>query len=224
MPAEVGHHEEQVAEFFFDLVGVAADFGDKFSGFLGDLVQDMGGVGPVKADAGGAFLQFDRAQERGKADGNPVQRTALCLGRAFGGLDGLPVDRLLFGRLVAAFGAKDVGMARDHLVRHLVGHVVEVEQAPFGGDLGVEDGLEQQVAQFSLQLVPGLALDGIGDLVGLFDGIGRDRREILFYIPGAARLGVTQATHDFQQAFDSAIGVVDQGVIGHCGNVFSGVR
>jgi len=63
----------------------------------------------------------------------------------------------------------------------------------------MEHRLEQQVAQFAAQFVPGLALDGVGDLIGFFDRIGGDAGKVLFQVPGAAGGRIAQAAHDFQQ-------------------------
>ena len=82
-------------------------------GFLGDLGQNLVGRGPVEADAGGAFLQLHRAGQGGQAHGDAVQGAG---GTALGGLQPFPVGGLLVGRLVAAFGAEDMGVAGQHLV------------------------------------------------------------------------------------------------------------
>ena len=75
----------------------------------------------------------------------------------------------------------------------------EIEQPRLLGHASVKDYLEQQIAQLVLQRGVVAAGDRIGDLVGLFDRIGRDRREILFAVPRAAMLGVAQPSHDRQQ-------------------------
>ncbi len=46
----------------------------------------------------------------------PSSVPALCLACAFGGLDLFPVGGLLFGGFVARFVAKNMRVARDHLV------------------------------------------------------------------------------------------------------------
>ena len=46
------------------------------------------------------------------------------------------------------------------------------------------------------------ALDGIGHLVGLFEGIGHDGRVVLLEVPGAAVLRVTQTGHQVQQVIE----------------------
>ena len=46
---------------------------------------------------------------------------------------------------------------------------------------------------------PVTALDGIGDLIGFFDGIWCQGFEILLKIPWTAAFGITQGPHDCQQ-------------------------
>ena len=69
-------------------------------------------------------------------------------------------------------------MARDH--------VGEGEGAGLLGHAGVVDDLEEEVAELVAERGHVAAGDGVGDLVGLLDGVGRDRGEILLDVPGAA--------------------------------------
>ena len=66
----------------------------------------------------------------------------------------------------------------------------------------MESDLEQQVAKFVTQFVEIVLLDGIGDLVGLFERVWRDGPEVLLQVPGATAAGIAQAGHDFQQALN----------------------
>jgi len=123
---------------------------------------------------------------------------------ALGGLDVLP-PRLLrhavsLGRLVP----EDVWMAALQLVGDGVGHVVEGEQPLFLGHAGVENRLEQQVAQFGLQFVHVAPLDGVGDFIGLLDRIGGDGGEGLLHVPWASADRGAQLRHDADQAVDRA--------------------
>lgn len=99
-----------------------------------------------------------------------------------------------------ASSPKTWGVAAFQLVGDGRNHVDESEQALFLGHAGVEDDLEQQVAQFALQLVQVVALDGVGDLVGFFDRIGGDGGEGLLHVPGAAAVRVAQPLHNAEQA------------------------
>jgi len=65
-------------------------------------------------------------------------------------------------------------MALDHLVVDGPGHVIDVEGAGLARHLGMEDDLEQQIAQLGAKRVHIAMLDRIGDLIGFLDGIGRD--------------------------------------------------
>ena len=56
------------------------------------------------------------------------------------------------------------------------------------GHAGVEDDLKQQIAQFVAQIGEVATRDRVGDLIGFLDRIGRDGRECLLQIPGAAGL------------------------------------
>ena len=58
---------------------------------------------------------------------------------------------------------------------------------------GVEDDLEQQVAELVLQVGEVAAGDGVGHLVGFLQRVGRDRREGLLQVPGTAGPGVRSA-------------------------------
>ena len=114
-------------------------------------------------------------------------------------------------------------MPADHLVRDRAHHIREGEGPGLLGHPGVIDGLEQQVAQFVAQIGHVAALDGVGDLVGFLDRIGRDRGEILLDVPGTAPVGVTQPRHDGDQPRQATVGVVKQCII-HDGSLGDGGR
>src|SRR3546814_14008685 len=101
-------------------------------------------------------------------------------------------------------------MAADQLVADRGGHVVEAERALLARHLRVEYHLQQQVAQFVLQRRQVVAVDRVGDLVGLLDRVRGDGGEGLFDVPRAAVLAVTQAGPDVEQAL--AVG----GRVAHC--------
>lgn len=93
-------------------------------------------------------------------------------------------------------------MAADQLVADRAGHVVEGEGFRLVGHLRVKHHLEQQIAQFVLEVIQIAPLDRVGDLIGFLDRVGRDRTEILLQIPGAAGSGRAQGRHDLDQARD----------------------
>jgi hypothetical protein len=68
--------------------------------------------------------------------------------------------------------------------------------------LGVEDHLEQEIAELVAQAVPVLAADRVVDLVRFFDRVGRDRLEALFEVPGTAAVAIAELGHDLEQTFD----------------------
>ena len=79
---------------------------------------------------------------------------------------------------VAAVGvAEHVGVAADQLVVDAPGHVGQGERALLGGEGGVEDDLEEQVAQLLLQVVEAGArlgvevVEGLEHLVGLLQQV-----------------------------------------------------
>lgn len=101
---------------------------------------------------------------------------------------------------------EDMGMALDHLVADGARHVLDAEGAGLPGHLGVEDDLEQEVAQLVLQGSHIAMLDGIRHLIGFLDGIGRNGREALLHVPGATARGIAQTGHDLEQPVDIALG------------------
>ena len=100
-----------------------------------------------------------------------------------------------------------MGVPADQLLGDGVDHVADVEAPQLCGHLCVIDRLQDQIAEFLAQVVEILALDGIGHLVGLLDGVVPDGREILLEIPGAARLLVAQRGHDLDEAGEVAGGL-----------------
>jgi len=67
--------------------------------------------------------------------------------------------------------------------------------------LAVIHHLEQQVAQLALQVIEVATFDGVGDFVGLFQGVRDDARVGLLDVPRAPVLRVAQAIHQVQQVF-----------------------
>jgi hypothetical protein len=80
-------------------------------------------------------------------------------------------------------------MPADEFCGEHLDHIAEIERAQFFGHAGVEDHLEEEIAQFLLEIGEIVARDGVGDFVGLFERIRRDGREILLEIPRTTGLG-----------------------------------
>ena len=95
----------------------------------------------------------------------------------------------------------------DHLVDDGLGDVVEGEGTGFFGHPGMEDDLEEEVPQFVPQVFKVPALDGVGDLVGLFHGVGRYGLEGLLQVPGAASFPVPELRHDGEELADRGGGL-----------------
>ncbi|MNS15793.1 hypothetical protein D3C72_474320 [compost metagenome] len=92
-----------------------------------------------------------------------------------------------------------MGVAANQLLAHRIDYVGKIEQSLLLAKLGVEDHLEQQIPQFTLQSFPILGLDGIGHFVGLLQGVGHYGLEALLEIPGAAPVRGAQLSHDVEQ-------------------------
>jgi hypothetical protein len=100
-----------------------------------------------------------------------------------------------FGGGFGVCGAEDVGVAADHFVVDFADDVVDGEAALFGGDLGVEEDLEEEVAEFFGEFGVVAGVEGVQDFVGFFDQVGAEGGVGLFAVPGAAA-GGAEAGHD----------------------------
>ena len=100
-------------------------------------------------------------------------------------------------------------VACHHFIANCIGDIVKAEQGPLAGHLGVIHGLQQQITQFVFQFAPVLPGDRIGNLICFFDSVRGYRGEILLNIPWAARGGVAQGAHNFQQSRQTAGWVFD---------------
>ena len=78
-------------------------------------------------------------------------------------------------------------MPPDHFSRDRLDHVAEGERVLLLGHAGVIHHLQQEIAEFVLEVVEIAARDGIGDLIGFLDGVGRDGRKILLADPRDSR-------------------------------------
>ena len=104
---------------------------------------------------------------------------------ALGLLDLLPqVEHLV--RRVRPCAAKDVLVAEDHFVGDGARHICDGEFPVLAGDLGVQHDLQEHVAQFVVEGVHILAVDGVHGLISLLDEVGAQRRVRLLAVPGTA--------------------------------------
>ena len=81
---------------------------------------------------------------------------------------------------------------------------IEVEQAALLSDARLKYYLEKQVAELIPQLRGIARLHRIGDLIGFFDGVRRDRLERLLQVPRTPAVRIPEPRHDAEQANDRA--------------------
>ena len=93
-------------------------------------------------------------------------------------------------------------MAVDQLGRKPVENIVNGKRGLFFRHLGIEEHLQQQIAEFPGEFGPVAIIDGFQNFVGFFQGVGLDGIEGLFAIPGAAARGA-QTLHDGDRAFET---------------------
>jgi hypothetical protein len=86
-------------------------------------------------------------------------------------------------------------VAADDLVADPLLDVGHVEGASLGGQLGVEDDLQVEIAELIRQVWSGAAVERVVDLVGLFEQMLLERRVSLLAIPRAA-VGTAQPGRD----------------------------
>ncbi len=75
--------------------------------------------------------------------------------------------------------------------------------AGFLGHPGVKHDLQLQIAKFVDQAVHIAAIDRIGDFVGFFDRVGRNRLERLHAVPFASANRIAKPLHDIYQSFQA---------------------
>ena len=97
-----------------------------------------------------------------------------------------------------------VRMAADQLLGDGLDHVAEIEGALLLRHAGVKHHLQQEIAQFVAQIVEIVTDDGVGDLVGFLERVGRDGREILLQVPRTTGAGRAQRRHDLEEPGDIA--------------------
>lgn len=106
-------------------------------------------------------------------------------------------------RTVQIAVGKHVRVATNQLAGDAIDHPGEVETPLLLRQLAVIDHLEQQIAELTRQMLEVAALDGVGDLVSLLQGVGHDGRVALLEIPRAAVLRIAQTRHQVQQVVES---------------------
>ena len=92
-----------------------------------------------------------------------------------------------------------MGVAPDELLVNAARHGGEIEPTPLLRHAGMKHHLEEEITELIAQLPRLAALHGVGHLIRLLDGVGRDGTEGLLPIPRAAVLGVAQANHQLEE-------------------------
>jgi hypothetical protein len=121
---------------------------------------------------------------------------------AFGfllGLDLVPHLLNVGWRQPAVLVGENMRVPSDHFARDCLDHIGKCECVLFLGHAGMEHHLQQEIAEFVAQVAEIVARDGFDDFVGFLDGVGRDRRKILFEVPRTAAAGRAQPRHDLEQ-------------------------
>ncbi len=208
VPREIDKREQEIAGFVGELIGIApVECGLDLVGLFANFMQHRAGIVPVEADAGGFTLQRHRARQRGLSGLDAREQRWLrkltvrppC--RAFGfllGLDALPCTLHTRRRQISIACPQTHADAADHLARdRLVPRRRNANAFCSSASAGVIHHLQQKIAQFFAEIVEIATPDGVGDLIGFLDRVGRDRRKILFEVPRAAAAGRAQLRHDF---------------------------
>jgi len=161
------------------------------------LFPEFGGnpfrrIGPIKARPGGAALQVLGIEQGREGTGNPIQAT--LPGRLFLLLQLVPAAEDL-GGVTEFFPAEDVGVAADELVGQFAGDGLEIEGSPLAGELGVEEDMEEDVAQLLLEGVVIALVNGLEELVDLLKDHGAEGAMRLLPVPRTTARAA-QASHD----------------------------
>src|SRR5208337_4368511 len=77
---------------------------------------------------------------------------------------------------------------------------IEKEACSFA--IGIEQNLQQQVAEFARQFSPIAIVDGLEDFVGLFERVGLDGIKGLFAVPGASARSA-QTLHNCDRSLET---------------------
>ena len=118
----------------------------------------------------------------------------------FLGLDALPGALDAGGGDIAVLVGEHMRMAADHLRCDRLDHVAEGKGVLLFRHAGVIDDLQQEIAQFLAEVIEIAARDRVGNLVGLLDRVGRDRRKVLLEVPRTAGDRRAQRRHDLDEA------------------------
>lgn len=114
-----------------------------------------------------------------------------------------PVPNHIFGTGGMSI-AEDVRMTANEFVCEIPEDVGQFEPGLVACDLGIKNDLKQQIPQFFLQHHIVISVDGFEEFVGLLEGVGTDRFEVLHAVPGTAVRGA-QPGDDFDEPPEFAV-------------------
>jgi hypothetical protein len=98
-------------------------------------------------------------------------------------------------------------VAANHFVVDFADNVVDGEAALLGGDLGVEEDLEKEVAELLGEFGVVGGVEGVEDFVSFFDEVRAEGGVGLFAVPGAAA-GSAEASHYGSKFGESGAGIL----------------
>src|ERR1700722_10951637 len=203
MAGKIDDSEQQIADFARGGAGVARlDFRLDLVELLTQFGEDGARLRPVEPNLAGLFLQLEGAGQRrqGERDaGKDASGALTTVARALLRLDLTPERLDLVGRKIARV-PENMGMPTDQLGGDRLDHVAEFEAALVSRHTGVEDDLQQEIAEFVAQICEIAALDRVGDFIGFLEREGDDRGEGLFEVPRTAGPTGPERRHDFDQA------------------------
>jgi hypothetical protein len=191
--------KEEVAEFVLESLGITGfKFEGKFGQLLTEFVDDSGRIWPVEADAGGLFLDIGGADEGGEGARDAVHDGHLPAFLFTFDLFPLAEDRLGVGGINVA---ENVRVAADEFLARLAGGVLQSEGSAFGGEIGVEDDLEEEITEFFAEVGVIRVADGVDRLAGFLEESGAEGFVGLLAVPGAT-FGRAEEADDGAEAGD----------------------
>jgi hypothetical protein len=110
----------------------------------------------------------------------------------------LAEDRLGVGGINVA---ENVRVAADEFLARLAGGVLQSEGSAFGGEIGVEDDLEEEITEFFAEVGVIRVADGVDRLAGFLEESGAEGFVGLLAVPGAT-FGRAEEADDGAEAGD----------------------
>ena len=196
MPREIDGGEQKIADFGGGSFRVCIELGLDLVGLLADFSQHRARIVPVEADGAGFRLKFQRPGQ-GREPHRHAGKSALILGaaavarapcRAFSSrLDPLPQSLRRHSGVCECSSPKTCGWRRISFSVMAWTTSPKSKARCSSRHAGVEHDLEQEVAELVLEVGEIAARNGVGDLIGFFERVGDDGREILLPGPKGSR-------------------------------------